>query len=274
LSKARGFGISWHMIKRCASLGTFLALAWSLHAATLKLPSLTVGPVTYTNVNVIGANATDLYFTHEHGIGNVKLKYLSPDLQKQFHYDPNAAAAEEKKQAEADALYHSMVASNITAQVEKTRAAQVIQEPETFADPISDKSLLGKQAPRFEFDKWIGDKPSTEGKSVLLLFWAPSSKASCRSIPELNAFQKKFADKLAVIGVTQNPDPDAISQLKEAKPQFPVASDDKQKVAQAASITSIPCVLLVDTKGVVRYQGHPAALSEKAMQNFLAQSAE
>src|SRR5579862_4543865 len=90
-------------------------LVWSVlvvfcsPAATLTLNSLTIGPTTYSNVTVLGANTTDLYFKHEHGIANVKLKYLSPALQKRFGYDPKAAAEEEKRQSEMDVLYQKQL---------------------------------------------------------------------------------------------------------------------------------------------------------------------
>ena len=256
------------MIKLCAALGVFLC-AVCVQAATLKIPSLTVGSVTYSNVTVLGANATDLYFTHDHGIGNVKLKYLSPSLQKQFHYDPRVAADEEKKQAEADAVYHSLMASNIAAQVQRERArAETNGFSAALADPISDKSLLGKPAPRLELAKFSGEKPEIEGKFVLLAFWEPWSKPSCESIKELNTLKKKFADRLVVVGVTTNSEAE-ISQLKDPKPDFTNATDEGQKLATAAGVTSIPSVLLVDASGVVRYQGHPAALSEKKLDALL-----
>jgi hypothetical protein len=257
------------MIKWCMVLVALLCLATSAEAATMKLPSLTAGSVTYSNVVVLGANATDLYFTHDQGIGNVKLKYLSPSLQKQFHFEPRAAAEEERKQAEADVLYHSIVASNIAAQVEKTRAAATNQGPDSLADPISDKSLLGKPAPKLEFDKWVGEKPATEGKYVLLAFWAPWSKPSCQAVADLNALRKKFADKLAVIGIQTGPDAES-ANAADAKPDFAFAADETLKLAGAAGITSIPSVILVDTKGIVRYQGHPAALTEKKLQAVLS----
>ncbi len=44
----------------------------------------------YSNVTVLTVSATDVYFTYNNGKGmaNAKLKSLSPDLQKHFHYNP------------------------------------------------------------------------------------------------------------------------------------------------------------------------------------------
>ena len=49
-----------------------------------KLPVLQVGSNTYSNVTVTVVTATDIYFTYAGGMGNAKLKLLSPDLKKHF----------------------------------------------------------------------------------------------------------------------------------------------------------------------------------------------
>ena len=66
-----------------------------------KLPVLQAGTDVYSNVNVLSVSATDVYFTFNNGKGmaNAKLKRLSPDLQKHFHYNPAVASTVEQKQA-------------------------------------------------------------------------------------------------------------------------------------------------------------------------------
>ena len=56
-----------------------------------QLPVLQVGTDIYSNVTVLSVSTTDVYFTYNHGKGmaNAKLKNLSPDLQKHFHYNRN-----------------------------------------------------------------------------------------------------------------------------------------------------------------------------------------
>ena len=45
-------------------------------------------------------------------MANAKLKNLSPELQKQFHYNPTKALTLEKKQNEANTQYHTYVVSH------------------------------------------------------------------------------------------------------------------------------------------------------------------
>src|SRR5947209_13367215 len=100
-----------------------LALGLTAHAETLKLDTLKIGSTTYSNVTILGANATDLYFRHSLGFGNVKLKYVGPALQKRFDFDPKAAAEAEKRQNEQDILYQSTLAVQESQQA-KGRSAR------------------------------------------------------------------------------------------------------------------------------------------------------
>jgi thiol-disulfide isomerase/thioredoxin len=242
-------------------------------AEQFKLDTLKIGTTTYTNVTVLGANATDLYFSHAHGFANVKLKYVGPELQKRFDYNPKAAEEAEKRQIENEILYQTALAK--ASAVRPGNAARAgsakpsIGSETGLADPISDKSLLGKPGPSLEVDKWLGDKPSLEGKFVLVNFWATWSAPCRQCVPELNALQKKYADKLVVVGVSAEPEND-VADMSEPRIEYALAIDAKAKLTAAASVTSIPSILLLDPKGVVLFQGHPAALTEKKLQAILS----
>src|SRR5678810_1212740 len=115
-------------------------------AETVRLNTLQVGATTYSNIVVLGANATDLYFKHSQGFANVKLKYVPADLQKRFDYDPKAAAEAERRQNEAEILYQTSLAAAATKQPTNSAARAVgsLGLETGLSDPISDRSLLGK----------------------------------------------------------------------------------------------------------------------------------
>lgn len=71
-----------------------------------QFPVIRVGSETYSNVTVTSVSATDIYFTYAGGMANAKIKDLSPDLQKHFHFDPKKAKEVELQQAENNARYH------------------------------------------------------------------------------------------------------------------------------------------------------------------------
>ena len=250
-------------------------LVCSAYADQLNLDTLKVGSTTYSHVTIIGNNTTDLYFKHSQGFANVKLKYLDPALQKRFGYDAKAAEAAERRQSEDEILYQSRLRGSL-APAANTEAAKVRGSLGTetgLADPISDKSLLGKTAPELSIDKWVGDKPSLEGKFVLLNFWASWSTPCKQYIPELNALQKKYGDKLVVIGVSSEPEKD-VTEMSEPRIEYASGIDSKAKLTAAAGVITVPSVLLCDPKGVVLYQGHPGALTEKKLQAVLSRPSE
>jgi thiol-disulfide isomerase/thioredoxin len=255
-----------------------LALLFVLSAAAepLKLDTLKVGTTIYTNVTVLGANATDLYFRHSLGFANVKLKYVSSDLQKRFDYDAKAAEEAERRQNENDLIYQTTLAKAASAPKSKsgpTNPKPLLGSETGLSDTISERSLLGKPAPSLEVEKWLGEKPALEGKFVLISFWA-SWSAPCRQlIPELNKLQKKYAEKLAVVGVSAESEAD-LSNMSEPRMEYASAVDSKAKLSAAAGITSIPCVLLCDPKGTVLYQGHPGAITEKKLEAILSRATE
>ena len=271
LSNGHGLGISDAVISRLLIWGCLLLGVRAASAAPLKFDTLKVGSKVYSNVTIVGANATDLYFTHSQGIMNVKLKYVDDNLKQRFHYDPKAAAEAERQQALDDTVYVNTLASNVVAQalkfaLAKEKAGRTSEQ--SLADPVSEQSLLGKPAPPLEVEKWLGEKPSLKGKSALIAFWEPWSIPCRKTIPQLNALQKRFADKLVIVGVASDSQ-EEVEGMTDARIEFASALDSKGKLSSAAGVTSIPYVLLLDSQGIVRYQGHPSALDEKKIEPLL-----
>src|SRR6266478_3117815 len=124
LVKARKVRHKQAVILRFLIWSGLLLFGCSLPAAPLKLDFLKVGSKVYSNVTIVGANKTDLYFTHNQGIINVKPKYVDESLKQRFHYDPKAASEAERQQALDDSLYVSALASNVVAQAQKVALAK------------------------------------------------------------------------------------------------------------------------------------------------------
>jgi len=258
-------------------VAVWLMVASALPAAEpVKMDSLKVGGRTYRKLIVLGVSETDLYFRYDHGIANVKLKYLEPELQKRFDYDPKAAEEAERRQVQEDAAYHETVAIELTERAQKAMraAAEAVASTEdSLSDPVSNQSLLNRPAPKLDLGKWLGETPATEGKAVLVFFWTTWSVPCRKAIPEMNSFHKKFHDKLVVVGLSAQDEKD-VAGVGDVKIDFPVAVDPKGKLAVAAGVTCVPQVLLIDAKGVVRYVGHPAALDASILKKLLAKRDE
>ncbi len=242
--------------------------AFSLRAE-VKLDSMTVGSVTYSNVTIFGANATDLFFKSDHGVSNVKLRYLSPDLQKQFNYNPTSADQAEQQQIQDDKLFQQDLAAGLTDAVRAQNQASAAQNRARYSaaglgDPVSDDSVLGKPLSQLDSVKWLGPKPDLTGKFAIISVWSPKSASSRKWIPQLNDLHKALAGKVEMVGVTTA----TADEVADADPKldFPCALDPNGKFLRAAHVQSLPCVLLVDTNDMVCYEGHPAAVTTNSLQ--------
>jgi thiol-disulfide isomerase/thioredoxin len=247
------------------------ALTSTLWAAEEKLATLKVGPRTYTNVIVTAQSATDLYFMHAGGVANVKLKELDPELQKQFGFDAGKAAESEKLRAEARAKgVHPMYLTPNTPAPDPRGVAQ--PEAADPANKISAKSFLNQPAPAIAFEKWIKEAPSREGKFLLVDFWATWCGPCRASIPHLNELHKKYGDRLIVLGLSDEPEA-TVRKLTTPKMEYYSAIDTKGRTAAAAQVRGIPHGILIDPQGIVRWEGHPAGLTDANLQRLLAKYA-
>jgi thiol-disulfide isomerase/thioredoxin len=244
-----------------AKIFAFLFLVVLTARADGVLPILTVKGEVYSNVTVTAVTATDVYFTHSKGMGNAKLKDLDPKMQTYFDYDPAKDAAEEKKQAQEKILYHQEL-------LLKPKPAPVVDDDDFVAPVLYAKSFRGEPAPTFVAAKWLTDAPDARGKFVLIEYWATWSDPSRLSIPQLNAFQARFKNRLVVIGVTDESEA-SVQKMTDPHIEYSVAIDQQARMMKTLEIRGIPHCILVDPRGVVRYEGLPGYLDEAKLKHFL-----
>jgi thiol-disulfide isomerase/thioredoxin len=135
------------------------------------------------------------------------------------------------------------------------------------------KSIIGQKAPEFVVEKWLTNEPETKGKFVLIDFWATWCPPCRKAIPELNSFQKKFGDKLVVIGVSDETE-DAVKKLSDPQVEYASAIDTKARMKKTLEVKGIPHCIIVDPRGIVRWEGFPFLagheLTEKIVADILA----
>ncbi len=88
----------------------------------------------------------------------------------------------------------------------------------------------------------------------------------------LNALQKKYRDRLVVIGLSDEKE-EKVRGMKEPAIEYSSAIDTRKRTATAVGIIGTPHVMLIDPQGVVRWQGFPLCegnyMTEKVVKEWL-----
>jgi thiol-disulfide isomerase/thioredoxin len=114
---------------------------------------------------------------------------------------------------------------------------------------------VGDTLPDLSTFKLEGKLPdSLKGKVVLVDFWASWCLPCAKSFPVLDELQKKYGDKLVIVGV--NVDEKAANMdtfLKKHPVGFTVVRDWEQKLVAVVSPETMPTSFILDGEGKVRF---------------------
>jgi peroxiredoxin len=123
----------------------------------------------------------------------------------------------------------------------------------------------GDPAPDFSLNSVFDGKPISlasfrNSKAVLLYFWASWCPSCLEVRPEVEALRKEIEpEKLEILAINigAGDSVDSVRKFQKKHPlSVPVLFDKGSSVSQSYGVQGVPFFVLVDTKGIIVYQGN------------------
>lgn len=134
------------------------------------------------------------------------------------------------------------------------------------------RSYLWEKAPELVVEKWLTDEPETDGKYLLVEFWATWCRQCRLAVPKLNDLHRKFGNNLVIIGISDEPEK-VVRSLEEPSMEFYLAIDTQARMKEKMGVFGIPHAIIVEPGGHVVWEGFPLLegheLTEQVVEKIL-----
>lgn len=156
-----------------------------------------------------------------------------------------------KDAATASADTTATASANASSTAPADAAATTPDDTNTNGSDSSDKT------PAIDFTTTLLNGDSVKlsdykGKVVLLNFWATWCGPCVGELPAFEKLDKEYGDDVVILAVNIGEDKDSVSKFaKENGYTFPIGLDEKQDIATAYQIYSIPATYIIDKDGNV-----------------------
>ena len=131
--------------------------------------------------------------------------------------------------------------------------------------------IRGRKGPE-PFAQWLTAAPQTEGKVVVAEFWATWCGPCVRGIPHLNELQARFPNEVVVMGISDETVAKVQPAISRLNMKYTVGTDPSRRMRQMIQNQGIPHAIVMSPDGIVRWQGHPAQLSEDVLRQIVQAS--
>jgi thiol-disulfide isomerase/thioredoxin len=164
------------------------------------------------------------------------------------------------------------------------RTVRAVLAPFPSPDEMVRMDLVGAFAPAWiDLETVSGSFPPTlgavRGRVVLLDFWATWC-APCRVVvPKLDALQARYgAQGLSVLGVSTEDARDVADFAQRTTLRYPIAVDKRAATSRSYGVLSLPTLVVIDKRGIVRdvaigYDSSEDARLDSAIRTLLAEPA-
>jgi thiol-disulfide isomerase/thioredoxin len=137
----------------------------------------------------------------------------------------------------------------------------------------AEQSNIGKDLPPLSIESIANPLPAVAGKPMIVEFWATWCGPCRQTIPHLNKLYSTYKSKgLLVVGITKESPTVVQNFMKEIPMTYSVARDASGSLSSGFGIKGIPHALLVDSRGIIVWEGHPAQLNGKIIDYYLGAS--
>ncbi len=129
-----------------------------------------------------------------------------------------------------------------------------------MAKKLGAKNFQGKSLPAdFGNETWISEKIDTQGKVIVIEFWATWCPPCRKASPMLSELQQKYEKNLAILAISGMNDPEAEvrAYIKKHEVAYSNLYDSEQTIASEMEVRSIPHSVILSTDGTIRWQGNP-----------------
>jgi thiol-disulfide isomerase/thioredoxin len=120
---------------------------------------------------------------------------------------------------------------------------------------------VGEPLPDFSLRTFDGNDLSRKtlaGKPMMLIFWNTWCTVCMKELPKVNRLAERFGPKeVAILAINtglNDSEGKAWAYWKKHGHVFPVGYDHSFEIGKAFKVRGVPTVLLIDSKGVVRYK--------------------